>query len=307
MGQAVPERNAKAEIVGYVGTITDITERKRNEAALEASERQLSLIYANISDVVFVLEIEPDDRFRFSRSIRRFLVATGLPEDQIVGKLVQEVIPQSAQALVLGKYTEAVRTRKAVRWDEVTVYPAGTKYAEVSATPILDADGKCTALLGTVHDITERKHAEEESRRRADEFASLYEIAQGDHGPAQSFRAAGGHHPPDGSPAQHLGCRDLPLRRRARRAGTGGRQRLRETARHAIQGGRRGIQRGRAHAPATDRGRLPGVGSPASRSCAALIYRAVAQVPLIFAMRSLAYWAWPRSAPTASSPPRIRG
>lgn len=42
IGQAVPEINSENQIVGYVGTITDITERKRVEAALQhsiASER----------------------------------------------------------------------------------------------------------------------------------------------------------------------------------------------------------------------------------------------------------------------------
>ncbi len=34
MGQAVPEMNSENQIIGYVGTITDITERKRAEAAL---------------------------------------------------------------------------------------------------------------------------------------------------------------------------------------------------------------------------------------------------------------------------------
>ena len=31
MGQATPEMNAANQIVGYVGTITDISERKRAE------------------------------------------------------------------------------------------------------------------------------------------------------------------------------------------------------------------------------------------------------------------------------------
>ncbi len=178
MGQAVPEVNAEGEVLSYVGTITDITERKRTEAALQASERQLSLIYANISDVVFVMQVEPDDQFRFVSVNSAFLTSTGLSEDKVIGRLAQEVIPEPAHALVFGKYKEAVRTRKALGWDEVSVYPAGTKYAEVSVTPIVDANGQVTALLGTVHDVTERKRAEEELRRSADESASLYDIAR---------------------------------------------------------------------------------------------------------------------------------
>jgi PAS domain S-box-containing protein len=156
------------EIAGesaIVAMFHDITDRKRAEAALQASERQLSVIYANISDVLFYLAVEPDDRFRFVSVNSAFLKATGMTEDQVVGKLVHDVIPEPALALVLGNYQEAIRTKKTVGWEEVTVYPAGKKHGEVSITPILDADGNCTQLIGTVHDITERVNAEAELRR----------------------------------------------------------------------------------------------------------------------------------------------
>lgn len=40
IGQAIPERDAEGRIVGYVGTTTDITERKKAEAAIEKSEKR---------------------------------------------------------------------------------------------------------------------------------------------------------------------------------------------------------------------------------------------------------------------------
>ena len=162
MGQAVPEMGLENQIVGYVGTITDITDRKQAEAALLASERQLSLIYASISDVLYYLAYEPEDCFRFISVNSAFLKVTGLSENQIIGKLVQEVIPEPAHALVLGNYKKAIQTKQAVGWEEVSDYPAGKKYGEVSVIPVMDADGKCTHLIGTVHDISERKQAEEE-------------------------------------------------------------------------------------------------------------------------------------------------
>ncbi len=160
MGQALPEMNSENQISGFVGTITNITDRKRAEAALQASESQLSLIYANISEILFYLEVEEGQRFRFISVNSAFLGVTGLPEDQVVGKLVEEVIPEPSLSLVLGNYKKAIQTRQAVTWEEITEYPAGRKYGQVSAIPILEADGTCSHLIGTVHDITENKHSE---------------------------------------------------------------------------------------------------------------------------------------------------
>ncbi len=153
------------ETFTFSAFVRDITERKRADEALRASERQLSLVYDNVSDIIFYLAVESDDRFRFVSINPAFLKATGLTESQVVGQLVQEVIPEPAHALVLGNYEEAIRDKKTVTWEEVSVYPTGTKHGEVSVTPIFDANGHCTNLIGTVHDITERKQAEEEIRQ----------------------------------------------------------------------------------------------------------------------------------------------
>jgi PAS domain S-box-containing protein len=151
--------------IAFALEFTEEEERRhRAEEALLASEQQRALIYANITDIVFYLAVEPDDRFRFVSVNPAFLKATGLAEDAVVGRPVEEVIPEPALTLVLGHYGEAVRTEKAVAWEETTIYPAGTRYGEVSVTPILDA-GVCTHLIGTVHDVTGRVQAEVELRR----------------------------------------------------------------------------------------------------------------------------------------------
>jgi PAS domain S-box-containing protein len=167
----------QGSIQRVIGTLTDITERKQAVEALQASERQLSTIYANINDVLFYLAVEPDDRFRFVSVNSAFLKTTGLTKNQIIGKLMQEVIPESAHAMVLGKYREAIRTKKAVRWEEVSEYPAGTKFGEVSVAPIFDTGGNCTHLAGTVHDITERRHGEEGLKASEGKFRAIFDNA----------------------------------------------------------------------------------------------------------------------------------
>lgn len=144
-----------------IGTGVDITERKRTEEEHLAREHDLSFVYDNVLDVIFSIAVEPDGRFRFISVNRSFLSATGLSEAQVTGKLVSEVIPEPSLTLVLEKYRKALRERRTVQWEEVTTYPTGEKTGIVSVTPVFDARGRCTHLVGTVNDITERKKNEE--------------------------------------------------------------------------------------------------------------------------------------------------
>jgi PAS domain S-box-containing protein len=144
-------------------------------ATLSERETRLSIIYNNVSDVLFVIDAEPGDLFRFRSVNRRFLDATGLLENQIVGKLVQDIIPEPAQSVVLGKYKKAIQTNQSVQWEEVSQYPAGTKYGDVTVTPVIEANGSYTQLIATVHDITERKKAEEELGKYHEHLEDLVE------------------------------------------------------------------------------------------------------------------------------------
>jgi PAS domain S-box-containing protein len=138
----------------------DVTESRRLEAAVRSEERLRALIYESVSDIIYYLAIEAEGVYRFVSVNPAFCVATGLSMSQVVGKLVDEVIAAESLALVRKQYRRAIQTRRTVRWQETSSYPSGTKYGEVSVTPVCDPNGACTNLIGTVHDITEHKQAE---------------------------------------------------------------------------------------------------------------------------------------------------
>jgi PAS domain S-box-containing protein len=155
-------KNSTAPLVN----VKQVVERqKRVERTLRQNENRLSQIYDVVSDVLFILAVEPDEAFRFVSINKRFLEVTGLSEEQVIGKPYQEVIPEPAQAMVLEKYNEAIRTQKTVQWEEISEYPTGTRYGEVNVTPVFDESCQCMQLVGTVHDITGRKLAEQEVQR----------------------------------------------------------------------------------------------------------------------------------------------
>ena len=61
------------------------------------------------------------------------------------------------------------------RWEEETEKPTGLKTGIVSVTTIYDEQGKCTHLVGSVHDITERKKAEDTLRSKEVLYRSIFE------------------------------------------------------------------------------------------------------------------------------------
>ena len=143
-----------------VGKAVQTLKRWSEEKEPEDSAEELASFIENISGVLFSIGIEPRGRFRFRSVNRAFLEVTGLRSDQIVGKLVQDVIPEPSCTLVLKNYRKAIKTGKTVRWEETSVYPTGARIGEVAITPTFDKKGKAIRLFGIVHDITTRKNAE---------------------------------------------------------------------------------------------------------------------------------------------------
>ena len=141
---------------------TEITDRKRAEEAIVASEARLALIFDTVGDVVFLLTVETEGCFRFASINAAFTKVTGLRAEQVIGKRVEDVLPPSAHELVVSHYREAIDTRATVRWEEVSSYPTGTLYGEVAITPAFDESGACTHLIGSVHDVTATRRAAEQ-------------------------------------------------------------------------------------------------------------------------------------------------
>jgi PAS domain S-box-containing protein len=152
--------------------------RKDAEQAVLQRERRLSSIYETVADILFYVEIEGDGRYRYTSINPAFVSTTGLEYSQVVGKRVDEVVPEPSRTLALEKYAEAIRESKAVRWEETADYPSGTLTGEVTVAPVFDDDGHCRHLVGAVHDLTERKRLEAQFRQ-AQKMESVGQLAGG--------------------------------------------------------------------------------------------------------------------------------
>jgi len=147
-------------------TLKDLNQESDEESLnkytdeMELDEKHLSLIYHTLSDVVFLLAVEPDDCFRFVSVNQAFFNVTGLTREQVVGKRIEQVLPETAHALVVSKYKEAIVDNKTVFWEQASTFPTGERVGAVTVTPVCNAEGGCTHLVGIMHDLTQTKQAE---------------------------------------------------------------------------------------------------------------------------------------------------
>ena len=132
---------------------------------ISAQQQHLALIFEGVSDPLFLLQVEGTDRYRFLCVNAAFLTMTGLSREQVAGRRLDDVLPALSQTQALAKCRDALRDHKTVRWEADAAYPAGRREGEVTLTPLADNSGEFVQLAGVIHDITERRQAEDEIRQ----------------------------------------------------------------------------------------------------------------------------------------------
>ena len=97
---------------------------------IATQQQHLALLFQGVSDCLFLLKVEPNDGYRFLCVNGSFLKVTGLTREQVDGKRIEEVLPNSSLALVRSKYQEAIRERKTVSWEESVSSPRANASAK---------------------------------------------------------------------------------------------------------------------------------------------------------------------------------
>ena len=148
--------------------------RVRAEEELQERERRLSSIYDAVPEGLFYLEISADGLHRIVSINPAFLTISGLTDAKVLGRPIHELISGS----VLDNCAAAIREKRIVRWEQTSEFPKGTLTAEISLAPVFDRGQRCTHLVGTIHDLTERKHLETQLRQ-AQKMESVGQLAGG--------------------------------------------------------------------------------------------------------------------------------
>ncbi len=163
MGQAVPQTDADGRVVGYVGAITDITERKCAEQALLESEQRFRRLAENAQDLIYRYEFTPKRGFTYV-SPAATAITGYTPEDHYADPDLGLKIVHPDDRPLLEQYFQNGGVFGApivLRWQKKDGTVIWTEQRNVA---VRNEAGEVIAIEGIARDITERKLAEDALR-----------------------------------------------------------------------------------------------------------------------------------------------
>ena len=172
-GQAIFD--ATNQPVRFVGSHTDVSDRKQAELALRSSQQFLQLAFDNMPQRVFWKDCE--GRFLGCNQAFAIDMARTTPAE-IVGKTDEEVLPltpHSRQHFTAHDDEVLVADRAILREEQTHHYQDGTtRWVSITKLPLKSAKGDLLGIFGCYEDVTERVLAQESLQR----YARMVEAAK---------------------------------------------------------------------------------------------------------------------------------
>ncbi len=166
------QRDDSGRIVRSIGMVHDITESKLMEVALRESEARYHSLFSSMIEGFALHEIICDEAgvpcdYRFLDVNPAFERLTGLKRDEVVGRTLNEVLPQDNPRW-LKEYGNVALTGQPVHFEDYS--PALNQYYEIFA---YSPQPKQFAVI--FMNVTERKLAEEALRQSEERFRQQFQ------------------------------------------------------------------------------------------------------------------------------------
>lgn len=110
-------------------------------------------IFDTSTDSMFIMAVEPDDGFRCVAVNEAYLKNTKLVPEKVIGKTLREILPDDAFLTAFKGYSEAIKTHQKVKYIEKVDFGFGEDIVETTISPVFDANGSCTHLVGAAKDL----------------------------------------------------------------------------------------------------------------------------------------------------------
>jgi PAS domain S-box-containing protein len=153
-----------------VGAIVDITARKEAESALRESDAKLRAFTNAVPDPIFLKDRDGTHLF----VNQAFCGLFGKSAEEILGKMDSEVFDDPAVVAVLMENDRRVLASDVPEVVEETVpTPSGPRVFQTTKVPYRDERGQIVGIVGSAHDITNRKLMEDALRASEQRYRSV--------------------------------------------------------------------------------------------------------------------------------------
>ncbi len=167
--------HADGSLGGLVGTMVDITERKRAEEALQESQRLYQSSVDGLPQNVY--RIDRQGRITFGN--KTYQETVGLTLEELLGKTAYELFPKN----LADKYTQndqlVMETGETL--DTIEIYTSPTtgeeSYMRVLKISVQDSDGNIIGLQGVFWDVSQHIQAEQILAKRAAELEIVAQVS----------------------------------------------------------------------------------------------------------------------------------
>jgi diguanylate cyclase (GGDEF)-like protein/PAS domain S-box-containing protein len=153
-----PMHDPDGALLGYRGTVEDVTEARAREAELRDREEQLRALIDN----------SPDSIVRLDRELRHVdlnqavLRTAGVAAQQIIGRRVDELgFPSQLEQLWVREIRVVLETGEPRTYEYEMPLATGNRWFETRAAPEFGPDGQVTHVVLVSRDTTERRRAGE--------------------------------------------------------------------------------------------------------------------------------------------------
>ncbi|HKM94260.1 MAG TPA: PAS domain S-box protein [Prolixibacteraceae bacterium] len=160
-GQVSPEFDHNQKIIGYVGYIADVTERKASEEEIKQKKLLIDTVIENIPDAVYMKDIEGRKLVANNADI---INCGGKTVEDVLGKNDFDLFPPDIAEQFWQNDLRVLRDGEVIlnRLEKLSTVNGQTRWLNTSKIPLKDENGKIIGLVGIGHDITRRMKDEEE-------------------------------------------------------------------------------------------------------------------------------------------------
>jgi PAS domain S-box-containing protein/putative nucleotidyltransferase with HDIG domain len=169
LSKGAPVKDSKGQIVRYAGLVLDITDQKKKEDALTESEERFKTLFEKHSSVMLIIDPDSGRVFKANNAAVAFY---GWSIDQLCQMYIQQINTLSSEEIKSAMEKSRTGEQNHFFFQHRI---ADNSVRDVEVFSITIAIGGKNFLYSIIHDITDRKLAENELRQSEERFRKMFE------------------------------------------------------------------------------------------------------------------------------------